>query len=124
MTDEPGWKRTPGPGGEGTGGSGVVDGREQRSRWVGCPTRAVYRIATEDATLKHLRNLLVAVVVPALILVVFAVSSALAQGPAGKSTVCHSAGGQKFVEITVSNNALAAHMNHGDVLQDEYGECP
>jgi len=74
--------------------------------------------------LKHLRNLLVAVVVPALILVVFAVSSALAQGPAGKSTVCHNAGGHKFVEISVSNNALGAHMNHGDVLQDEYGECP
>lgn len=74
--------------------------------------------------MKHLRYVLLAIVVPALILTVFAVSTALAQGPAGKSTICHSAGGHKFVEITVSNNALPAHMNHGDVLQDEYGECP
>lgn len=74
--------------------------------------------------MKHLRHLLIVIVVPALILAVFAVSSVLAQGPAGKSDVCHSAGGTKFVEISVSNNALDAHMRHGDVLTDEYGECP
>ncbi|MDQ4035871.1 MAG: hypothetical protein M3153_08065 [Chloroflexota bacterium] len=74
--------------------------------------------------MKHLRHLLVVVVVPALILVVFAVSSVMAQGPMGKSTICHSAGGHKFVEITVNDHALPAHMKHGDVLADEYGDCP
>jgi len=73
--------------------------------------------------MKHLRHLLVVVVVPALILTVFAVSSVMAQGPAGKSTICHAAA-HKYVEITVSNNALPAHMNHGDIHPDEYGDCP
>ncbi len=73
--------------------------------------------------MKHLRHLLIVVVVPALILTVFAVSSVLAQGPAGKSDICHVAG-SKHVEINVSNNALDAHMRHGDVLPDEYGDCP
>ena len=41
--------------------------------------------------MKHLRHLLIVVVVPALILTVFAVSSVMAQGPAGKSTICHAA---------------------------------
>jgi hypothetical protein len=73
--------------------------------------------------MKHLRQLLIVVVVPALILAVFAVSSVLAQGPAGKSDICHAAA-NKFVEINVSNNAVDAHMRHGDVFPDEYGECP
>jgi hypothetical protein len=72
----------------------------------------------------RLRHLLVIVVVPALILVVFAVSSAMASGPMGKTTICHNAGGHKFVEITVNDHALPAHMNHGDVPADEYGDCP
>lgn len=74
--------------------------------------------------MKHLRHLLIVVVVPALILTVFAVSSAVARGPEGKTTICHNAGGHKFVEITVNDHALPAHMNHGDVLLDEYGDCP
>ena len=73
--------------------------------------------------MKHLRTRIAIVVVPALILAVFAVTSVMAQGPAGKSTICHSAGGTKYVEITVSNNALDAHMRHGDTLPDEYGDC-
>lgn len=73
--------------------------------------------------MKHLRSLLVVVVIPAVILVVFAVSAALAQGPAGKSTVCHFTPAH-VVQITVSNNALPAFLNRGDVLADEYGGCP
>jgi hypothetical protein len=72
---------------------------------------------------KHLRHLVVALVVPALIIAVFAVSTVLAGGPAGKTTICHFAS-HKYVEITVSNNALPAHMRHGDVMPDEYGDCP
>jgi hypothetical protein len=73
--------------------------------------------------LRHLRYLAVAIVVPALILSVFAVSAVLAGPPQGKSDVCHSAG-HKFVEINISNSAVPAHMAHGDVLPDEYGDCP
>ena len=58
-----------------------------------------------------------------MILTVFAVSAAFAGGPQGKSTVCHAAA-HKFVEINISNNAVPAHMAHGDVLPDEYGDCP
>jgi hypothetical protein len=74
--------------------------------------------------MKHLRHLVVAIVVPALILSVFAVSAVFAVGPQGKAAVCHSAGGHKFVEISISNSAVPAHMAHGDVLVDEYGDCP
>ena len=73
--------------------------------------------------MRHLRHLVVAIVVPALILGVFAVSAVFAGGPQGKSTVCHAAA-HKFVEINISNNAVPAHMAHGDVLPDEYGDCP
>lgn len=73
--------------------------------------------------MKHLRHITIAIVVPALILVVFAVSSALASGPLGKTTICHFAS-HKYVEITVNDHALPAHMAHGDVLTDEYGDCP
>jgi ABC-type molybdate transport system substrate-binding protein len=73
--------------------------------------------------MKNLRHILVVVVVPALILIVFAVSSVVASGPMGKTTICHAAS-QKFVEITVNDHALDAHMRHGDVLTDEYGDCP
>jgi hypothetical protein len=73
---------------------------------------------------QHLRPFLTFVVLPALILVAFAVSTVAAVGNAGKTTICHHAS-HKFVEITVSNNALPAHMAHGDVLPDElYGDCP
>jgi hypothetical protein len=73
--------------------------------------------------LKHLRHLIIAVAVPALILVVFAVSSVVASGPLGKTTICHAAS-SKFVEITVNDHALPAHMAHGDILTDDYGDCP
>ena len=73
--------------------------------------------------MKNLRALIVAFVVPVMILGIFAVSMTLAAGKAGKSDVCHWAN-HKYVEISVSNNAVSAHMRHGDVLADQYGACP
>jgi hypothetical protein len=73
--------------------------------------------------MRQLRHGIALLLLPALILVIFAVSSVAAQGGAGKATVCHAAG-SKFVEINISNNAVPAHMRHGDVMADEYGDCP
>lgn len=73
--------------------------------------------------MKYLRHLVVVAVVPALILALFAVSAVLAAPPQGKTTLCHAAA-HKYVQISVANNALPAHMGHGDVLPDEYGDCP
>ena len=73
--------------------------------------------------MRNLRALIVALVVPMLILGVFAVSAVSAAGGAGKAEVCHWAN-HKYVEINVSNNAVAAHLRHGDVMPDEYGVCP
>ena len=42
-----------------------------------------------------------------------------------KVSLCHKTSSSKnpFVIISVSDNAQAAHMNHGDVLLDSNGEC-
>ncbi len=71
----------------------------------------------------QIRRFMVAIVIPAIIVTVFAVSSVAAAGGAGKVAVCHWAS-HKFVEINVSMNALPAHERHGDVVADEYGDCP
>ncbi len=68
------------------------------------------------------RRLMVALVLPATILLGFAATAA-AGGQSGKVDVCHFAN-QKYVEISVSRNALPAHLRHGDVMPDEYGDCP
>jgi hypothetical protein len=68
------------------------------------------------------RRFLVTIVVPALIVSIFAVGAAAAHGSDGKVTLCHFAD-HKFVKITVSMNAKPAHMQHGDVDPDEYGDC-
>jgi hypothetical protein len=68
------------------------------------------------------RRFLVALVLPVVILVGFT-ASALGVGHAGKVDVCHWAN-HKFVHISISNNALPAHLRLGDVLTDEYGDCP
>jgi hypothetical protein len=68
------------------------------------------------------RRFLVALVLPTVILAGFA-ATALGAGHAGKVDVCHWAN-HKFVQISISNNALPAHLRHGDVLTDEYGDCP
>ncbi|MEX1157065.1 MAG: hypothetical protein WED12_07845 [Chloroflexota bacterium] len=72
--------------------------------------------------MQTLRRFLVAAVVPALLFTVFAVSSVAANGSAGKVELCHWAN-HKFVEITVSMSAEPAHLRHGDVRADEYGDC-
>ena len=69
-----------------------------------------------------IRRFVVAIVIPALIVTIFAVSSVAAGGNAGKVAVCHWAN-HKFVKITVSMNAMPAHLRHGDVVTDEYGQC-
>jgi hypothetical protein len=66
-------------------------------------------------------RILLATLMPLLILLAFS-ASALATGAAGKMDVCHWAS-HKYVEIRVSANAVPAHLAHGDVLPDEYGEC-
>jgi hypothetical protein len=50
-------------------------------------------------------------------------ASALAAGGGEKVDICHWAN-HKYVEINVSVNAMPAHLRHGDVLADEYGDCP
>ena len=68
------------------------------------------------------RRFLVTIIVPALIVAIFAVGAASAHGPDGKVTLCHWAS-HKFVKITVSVNAEPAHFGHGDVEPDQYGDC-
>lgn len=72
--------------------------------------------------MRRLRALSVALVIPVLVLSVFLVSNVLA-APAGKVTLCHWAN-HKYVEITISQNAVPAHLAHGDVMPDQYGNCP
>jgi hypothetical protein len=68
------------------------------------------------------RRLLLSIALPLVIVVGFTASAAGA-GHAGKVDVCHFAS-HKYVEINISANALPAHLAHGDVLPDEYGNCP
>lgn len=70
----------------------------------------------------NLRRFFVATVIPAIIVTIFAVSSVAATGNAGKVALCHWAN-HKFVKVTVSMNAMPAHLRHGDAVTDEYGEC-
>lgn len=44
----------------------------------------------------------------------------------GKVTICHFTGSatNPFVVITISVNALPAHLRHGDVLFNPYKGCP
>lgn len=69
----------------------------------------------------RLTRALLALLVPLIVMIAFS-ASALAVG-AGKVDVCHFAN-HKFVEISISVNALSAHMQHGDVVLDQYGDCP
>ena len=74
--------------------------------------------------MKSLRTVFASVAVPILILIVFAVSSVVAVPPQGKETLCHFTGNGDSHTITVASNAVPAHLRHGDVPVDEYGECP
>lgn len=70
----------------------------------------------------HARQVFLSIALPAIILLSL-VASAAAAGHAGKSEICHFAS-HKYVEISISNNALPAHLAHGDVMPDIYGNCP
>jgi hypothetical protein len=60
---------------------------------------------------------------PAMVFVSAGTASALGD-PGGKQDVCHQKGNGDYVLINVSVNAVPAHLGHGDVLPDEYGDCP
>ncbi len=70
-----------------------------------------------------LRRLLVTLFFPALLLVVLA-TGAFAGGNNDKQTLCHLTGNGSYHQITVSVNAVPAHLGHGDVPVDDYGDCP
>ncbi len=69
------------------------------------------------------RRTFISALIPALVLVAATTATAVGQ-PQGKVDVCHRTGNGSFHEINISKNALPAHLRHGDVLPDEYGDCP
>ena len=70
-----------------------------------------------------LRQIVFTALVPATLLVAATVGAAQGE-PTAKVAVCHQTGNGSFHEINISGNALPAHLRHGDVLTDEYGDCP
>ena len=71
----------------------------------------------------RVRRLLLSALAPAMVLVAATTATAVGS-PQDKADVCHRAANGTFHEITVSMNALDAHLRHGDVMPDEYGDCP
>ena len=69
------------------------------------------------------RRLLFTALVPGMVLVAATAASAVGQ-PQGKVDICHRTGNGSLHVINVSANALPAHLRHGDLLPDEYGDCP
>lgn len=72
---------------------------------------------------KTVRRLLLTLLFPALLIVVLA-TGAIAGGNNVKMTVCHVTGNGSSHQITVSERAVPAHLQHGDALVDDYGDCP
>ena len=73
-----------------------------------------------------MRRRIMAIASTATLLLAVAAGSALAsQGAAdhSKVAICHSTGSGRSIVITVSSNAVPAHMAHGDTLPDGYGGC-
>jgi hypothetical protein len=70
-----------------------------------------------------LKRLFLTLLFPALLLVVLA-TGAIAGGNNEKVTLCHRTGNGSFHQITVSVHAMPAHLRHGDVMPDDYGDCP
>lgn len=69
------------------------------------------------------RRMFISALIPAMVLVAATTATAVGQ-PQGKVDVCHRTGNGSFHEINISGNALPAHLRHGDMLPDEYGDCP
>lgn len=70
-----------------------------------------------------LRRVTAAALMPALLFVTAGAATVLGS-PQGKVDVCHQTGNGSYHVINVSGNAVPAHLRHGDVLPDEYGNCP
>jgi hypothetical protein len=73
--------------------------------------------------MSRIRRLLFMALLPAMVLTAATTASTMGK-PQDKVNVCHVTGNGSFHEINISRNALPAHMAHGDVLPDEYGDCP
>lgn len=73
--------------------------------------------------MNRVRRALLTALVPAMALVAIGTATVVGS-PQDKVDVCHQTGNGSFHVINISANALPAHMNHGDVLPDEYGDCP
>ncbi|TAL08322.1 MAG: hypothetical protein EPO00_07400 [Chloroflexota bacterium] len=71
----------------------------------------------------NVRRMMFSALVPALVLVAASTANVVGK-PADKVSVCHRTGNGSYHEINISGNALPAHLRHGDVLPDEYGDCP
>ena len=69
------------------------------------------------------RRLLLTLIFPALLIVVLA-TGAIAGGNNVKMTVCHVTGNGSSHPLSLSENAVPAHLAHGDTLTDDYGDCP
>jgi hypothetical protein len=67
-----------------------------------------------------LRLLVVTLLVPVVLIAALAGSAIAGE----KETLCHLTGNGSYRQITVSVNAVPAHMRHGDVPVDDYGDCP
>ncbi len=79
--------------------------------------------STEEFSMVKFRRMLLGALIPAMVLV--SVSTATAVGRSqDKVNVCHVTGNGSYHEINISADALPAHLKHGDVLPDEYGDCP
>ena len=72
---------------------------------------------------RTLRRFLVTFFFPGVMLVALA-TGAIAGSNNQKVTLCHVTGNGSYHQITVSVNALPAHLRHGDVLPDDYGDGP
>ena len=72
---------------------------------------------------RNVPRLLLTLLFPALLIVVLA-TGAMAGGGDHKMAVCHVTGNGSFHQISVDVHAVPAHLQHGDVLVDDYGECP
>ncbi len=71
----------------------------------------------------RVRRLLFTALVPAMVLVAAGTASVVGK-PQDKVYVCHFTGNGSSHVINISANALPSHLRHGDVLPDEYGDCP
>jgi hypothetical protein len=73
--------------------------------------------------LRRARRASLALVLPAALAIGLGASVFAAPNHDHKTTICHVAG-SRYVKIMVANASLPAHLGHGDVMPDEYGDCP